>query len=107
MSAGAVLAGVGVLMVLVAYVARPFRETARDETLDRLVEAWVAQVEEEQGVLQQSAGTDQGARAGGHQKRSGSPTDGGVKTCSHCGRRVSEDDRYCSGCGYRLPRGSA
>lgn len=83
MSVGAVLAGVGVLLVVVAYVARPFRKTAGDRALDRAIEAWIAQMEDEQRLF----------------------TDGLINNCSQCGHRVSHDDRYCSGCGSRLKGG--
>ncbi len=105
MSFGAVLAGVGVLIVLVAYVARPFRKTAEDRTLDRAIEAWIAQMEDKQGVLQHSVGTDGGAGARDDQRGGGPTDDGVINNCSQCGRRVSQDDRYCSGCGNRLRRG--
>jgi hypothetical protein len=53
MSLGGILVGVALILVVGAYLARPFR-TATD--LDRAIEAWVAQVRaeeaEEQGVTE-------------------------------------------------------
>jgi hypothetical protein len=45
MSIGTVLVTIALMLVVTAYLARPFRKTA---DLDRAIEAWVAQVKGEQ-----------------------------------------------------------
>jgi hypothetical protein len=46
MSIGTVLVAIALVLVLAAYLARPFRKPA---DLDQAIEAWVAQVKREQG----------------------------------------------------------
>jgi hypothetical protein len=46
MSTGSILMTIALVLVVAAYLARPFRKTAR---LDRAIETWVAQVKTEQG----------------------------------------------------------
>jgi hypothetical protein len=74
-SVGSVLVGVGIALVVVAYLARPFRVTRSGADLDRVVEIWVGQV-----------------RATGDRAR----------YCTQCGRRAGRDDRFCAGCGAGL-----
>jgi hypothetical protein len=74
-SVGSVLVGVGIALVVAAYLARPFRVRRSGVDLDRVIETWVAQ-----------------ARATGDQAR----------YCSRCGRRAGRDDRFCAGCGAGL-----
>jgi hypothetical protein len=45
MSIGTVLVTIALMLVVTAYLTRPFRKT---EDLDRAIEAWVAQVESKQ-----------------------------------------------------------
>jgi hypothetical protein len=94
MSIGAVLVGTGALVVVVAYVAQPFRRATGGAGLDRAIETWVAQVRNGGAV---------GERA---QMSSGSGEASVIKFCPKCGRRVAADDRFCSGCGKRLRGGS-
>lgn len=82
MSIGTVLVGIAVVLLVGAYLARPFRKGEAD--LDRAIESWVAQV-----------------RAEGRPKE-GEPEAGSVSYCPQCGRRVRPDDRFCSGCGTPL-----
>jgi hypothetical protein len=91
MSIGAVLVGIALLLVVVAYLARPFRAAlvADDGSLDRSIEAWVAQ-----------ARTGEGAPASA-EARAGTET-GTINFCPQCGRRVAPDDRFCAGCGKQL-----
>lgn len=97
MSIGSVLIGVAVLAVVAAYLARPFRASAAAGP-DRSIEAWVAQVREE----------ERRSRSG-EEKKSARPVEEGrddqaVNYCPQCGRRVAPDDRFCSGCGRPLSR---
>ena len=75
MSVGSVLVGVGIALVVAAYLARPFRVGRGGVDLDRAIETWVGQV-----------------RAMG----------GRARYCTRCGRRAGRDDRFCAGCGARL-----
>lgn len=93
MSAGAVLVGIAVLAVVVAYVARPFRSLSRGDDMDETIEAWIAQVELETGEER----ITQGNRVESKQEKNSV-----INHCSQCGRRVSVDDRFCSGCGTGL-----
>jgi hypothetical protein len=74
-SAGSVLVGVGIALVVAAYLARPFRVGRSGADLDQAVEIWVGQV-----------------RA----------TEDQAHFCTRCGRRAGRDDRFCAGCGARL-----
>ena len=74
-SVGSVLVGVGIALVVAAYLARPFRVTRSGADLDRVVEIWVGQV-----------------RATGDRARH----------CPQCGRRAGRDDRFCAACGAGL-----
>ena len=74
-SVGSVLVGIGIALVVAAYLARPFRVVRSGADLDRVVETWVGQV-----------------RATGDQARH----------CTQCGRRAGPDDRFCAGCGAPL-----
>ncbi len=81
MSIGAVLVGVGLALLVGAYLARPFRSPMDP---DRAIERWVA---EARRAERQEAGRE------------------GVNYCPKCGRHVHPDDRFCAGCGNPLPRG--
>jgi hypothetical protein len=100
MSIGAILVGMGALIVVVAYVARPFRAATISGDLDRTIEAWVARARDEEGV---------GRRTEARGERSG-PVGGeseAINFCPQCGRQVAPDDRFCSGCGTQVRGGSA
>jgi hypothetical protein len=99
MSIGAVLVGIGALAVVVAYVARPFRSATGGAGLDRAIEAWVAQARNEEAVDERA-----GAHEGHEKGVDGEPPV--VNFCPQCGRQVAPDDRFCAGCGTRLPGGS-
>lgn len=79
MSLGAILVGVAIAAVTMAYIARPFRAATPD--VAALIEAWVRAV---------AAAAPAAARAE-------------VNFCPQCGRRVAPDHRFCPGCGKRLP----
>jgi len=100
MSIGAILVGIGALLVVVAYVARPFRAATTGGDLDRAIEGWVERVRREE--------------AGGKRAESRREYEGDVagecaviNFCPQCGRQVAPDDRFCSGCGMRLGGGAA
>ena len=100
MSTGAILVGIGVLLVVVAYVARPFRAATTGEDLDRAIEAWVERARREEVG---------GKRPESRRERGGDVEDelAVINFCPQCGRQAAPDDRFCSGCGTRLRGGSA
>ncbi|MGQ9554613.1 MAG: zinc-ribbon domain-containing protein [Anaerolineae bacterium] len=81
MSAGSVLVGLALLLVTVAYLARPFRRTTAVD-IEQMIDTWVELVRAEQ--------VDESARF-----------------CRQCGRRVGADDRFCAACGAPLSGGVA
>ena len=93
MSIGAVLVGAAMILVLMAYLAQPFRPARAEADWDRAIETWVAQ-----------------ARAGGWKgeevKRPSKETKEPVNFCSQCGRSVGPGDRFCPGCGTNLQGGA-
>jgi len=95
MSIGAILVGTACVLVVGAYLARPFRRAEIDP--DRAIEAWVAQARAE------SAG-EQGSKEARERRSKGAEE--AVNFCSKCGRRVGPDDHFCPGCGAKLPRGT-
>ncbi len=97
MSAGAVLVGVGALVVVVAYVARPFRVALSKDSVDRAIEAWVEQARREMAGAEGER--DEGRGEGVSEEAAA------MNFCPQCGRRVAAEDVYCSGCGVRLRGG--
>jgi tRNA(Ile2) C34 agmatinyltransferase TiaS len=89
MGIGSVLVGIAVAMVVVAYLARPFRGARANADPGREIEAWVAQVrterEKEQGDTEAEERT---------------------AYCPRCGRRAGPDDRFCARCGTQLREGA-
>jgi hypothetical protein len=100
MSIGAILAGFGALVVVVAYVARPFRTATSSGGWDRAIEAWVARARDEEAAVW-------GAEARTEHSGDVARDAAAVNFCPQCGRQVAPDDRFCSGCGTRLRGGSA
>jgi hypothetical protein len=86
MSVGAILVGAALVLLVGAYLARPFRKAEMDP--DRAMERWVAQAR----------------RRGGGEQRS-REAERPVNFCPQCGRRVGPDDRFCAGCGTPLRKG--
>ena len=87
MGIGSVLVGIGVALIVGAYLARPFRKVSAPADIDRAIDGWVAQVD-----------PGRAASPTGASERGGEP----VNFCHQCGRRVGPDDRFCSGCGTQL-----
>lgn len=104
MSIGSILVGIGILALVAAYLARPFRTRAAVDT-DRAIEAWVARIGD-----QELGATERAPRPQVREGRvavEGESVDQGMNYCPQCGRRVDKDDRFCSGCGTRLQREEA
>ncbi len=81
MGVGSVLVGLAVAIAVGAYLARPFR--GRAAGLDRAIEVWVSQVRADDQAEPEIVED--------------------VRHCTQCGRPAGADDRFCSGCGTRLP----
>ena len=87
MGGGSILVGLALSLVVVAYLARPFRPVRAKVDLDRAIEVWLArgQVERPAALKEEAATAD---------------------FCPQCGRRAGPDDRFCAGCGRPLPGGA-
>jgi hypothetical protein len=94
MSIGSLLVGIAVLLIVVAYLARPFRPTD-GAGVDRTIEAWVSRVQASERVELQPV--DEEAR-----RAEGATSPQTINYCPQCGRPVDSDDRFCSGCGTQL-----
>jgi len=95
MDVGTLLVGTALLVVVIAFIARPFRTAARELDPGKAIEFWVGRARDAE---------EAGAPAA---EGPVSPDPGeSVNYCRECGRRVAADDRFCSGCGTRL-RGGA
>lgn len=80
MSTGTLLIGLGVALVVAAYLSRPFRMAA---LLDREIEAWVRQARAEpDGFPPAKAGSG--------------------RVCPQCGQIAAPDHHFCRRCGTRL-----
>ncbi len=109
MSVGAILMGIAVLAVVVAYLARPFRPTT-GAGIDQVIETWVEQVQAEELESRRRPGLVEDGRPE-HAEEGAKPTEvetavRAINYCPQCGQRVDSGDRFCSGCGTRLPRPS-
>ena len=83
MSLGSALVGIALTLVLIAYVARPFRR--KGVYLDEAVEAWVIQAREDTKELMSPGATAEL-----------------TSFCPQCGWRVESNRRFCPGCGAQL-----
>ena len=103
MSIGALLIGLAVLILLVAYVAGPFRRVESD--LDAQIETWIAQVRRSEHVGRQQADTDRIADAS-VERAAGSDAEQPMSSpphfCHQCGYRVKPEHRFCPNCGTQL-----
>ena len=82
MSLGSFLFGVGVVLLTVVYLARPFSRARAMADFGRAIDGWVEKSREGQEVQPEGF-------------------------CGQCGRRVGPDDRFCPGCGKSLAEGGA
>ena len=89
MGIGSVLVGIGVALIVGAYLARPFRKVSAPADMDQAIETWVSQVH-----------TGKATSGTGPPERDVAP----VNFCPQCGRQVGYGDRFCSGCGTQLSR---
>jgi hypothetical protein len=89
MGIGSILVGIGVALIVVAYLARPFRRVSVPADVDQAIETWVAQVH-----------TPKATRETGAMATEADP----INFCFQCGRRVGHGDRFCAGCGTQLSR---
>jgi hypothetical protein len=93
MGIGSIAVGMALLLILVAYLARPFRVARANVGLDRAIEAWVAQVQAEG----HGDGEVEEHRSEGAERR--------INFCPQCGQRVGSGDRFCAQCGAPLGEG--
>jgi len=89
MSIGSILVGIAVAMVVVAYLARPFRGARANVHLDREIEAGVARVRAEKEKAQGDTAAEER-----------------TAYCPRCGHRAGPDDRFCARCGTQLREGA-
>jgi len=89
MGIGSVLVGIAVAMVLVAYLARPFRRARANVHLDREIEARVARVRAEREKAQGDTAAEER-----------------TAYCPQCGHRAGPDDLFCARCGTQLRDGA-
>jgi hypothetical protein len=101
MSIGSILVGIAALALVVAYVARPFRPT-HSASIDRTIEAWVAQVQGDELAVRERPERQRVAERPGpaEMDRSARP----INYCPQCGQRVASEDLFCSACGAQLRR---
>ncbi len=74
MGTGALLVGLALLVVTVAYVGRPFRPNPTREADDRVIEGWVS-------ALRPAADS------------------GRARFCTACGNPLAPSHRFCPSCG--------
>lgn len=94
MGIGSIVVGIALLLIVAAYLARPFRVARANVELDRAIEAWVAQVRGE------------GHRGGGGEELGSEGAERQVNFCPQCGQRVGPGDRFCAQCGAPLGEGA-
>jgi hypothetical protein len=88
MSVGSVLVEIAIILVVGAYLARPFRALKVSADVGRVIESWVADARAED-IAPSLA------------EKESEP----LNFCRQCGRRVVPGDRFCAGCGTRLSGG--
>lgn len=119
MSLGSIFVGLAIAVIVIAYIARPFRAAsgAAASRTDKLIEAWVraatvptpaAQnvVAEPGGDAVASVITPPVAPAPVVVPRAAArpaSSSEAVNFCPQCGRRVTSEYRFCPGCGALLP----
>ena len=86
MSTGPILVAIAAGLVVVAYLARPFRVSSGNAATDREIEIWVTRARaEKEGRAESPEETHEG------------------RFCPQCGRRAGVEDRFCAKCGTPLP----
>lgn len=99
MGLGSILVGIAVFVIVVAYVAWPFRRTERD--WDRAIENWVENLTPAASESSSIAlGTE--PTPAPQPQPAPSPAEP-YNFCPQCGRRIEPDHRFCPGCGSPLP----
>lgn len=81
MGIGSILVAIALILVVAAYLARPFRKAEIDA--GRAIEEWVARARAQSAEEKQAE----------------------ANYCPQCGRRVAPDDQFCAKCGSRLQGG--
>jgi hypothetical protein len=99
MSIGSILIGTAALIVVAAYVARPFRARGTSTT-DEAIEAWVARIGDEPDEKDETY-TDRPSERAAPREEAAERV---VNFCPQCGQRAEPEDRFCSGCGTPLRR---
>ncbi|MDF1514543.1 MAG: zinc-ribbon domain-containing protein [Anaerolineae bacterium] len=101
MSMGTLLVGIGVGLLVAAFVGRPFRHTSIDN--NRIVEEWVAWTRTKTESLDEEAVQINPVEMS---VALNSPAEiqmaEPVNFCPQCGRRVEVDHKFCPGCGTPL-----
>ncbi|MGC9467513.1 MAG: zinc-ribbon domain-containing protein [Anaerolineae bacterium] len=107
MSLGAVLIGFAAAILLVTYIALPFRRRAGD--VDARIEAWVAQLRrpvETETLSVAATHVEREVIPATPQASEGSvavePTAGPARFCHQCGSPVKPHHRFCPQCGAKL-----
>jgi len=115
MGLGSIMVGVAVLIVLVAFVASPFRSSGQD--VDGLIERWVADArkparrpseDHARPVARRDSDVDDAPDDDVRDEDDAIPVipvaaDGAAgHFCHNCGRRVKPEYRFCRNCGARL-----
>lgn len=104
MTLGSLLIGIAVTLVVVAYLARPFRAERR--SVDAQIEAWVAEARRASTASPPASSSEaSSSEAGSSEAASALPaaaSDDEINFCPQCGRKVAPDHRFCPGCGYQL-----
>jgi len=121
MSLGSIFVGLAIAVIVIAYIARPFRTAsgAAASRTDKLIEAWVrATPVETPGAEEEATAPEALAPAAASMATTpvplapspstpatahGAPSSAAVNFCPQCGRRVTAEYRFCPGCGAPLP----
>jgi NADH pyrophosphatase NudC (nudix superfamily) len=99
MTLGSLLIGIAVTLVVVAYLARPFRAERR--SVDAQIEAWVAEARRA-STASPPASSSEASSSEAASALPAAASDDEINFCPQCGRKVAPDHRFCPGCGYQL-----
>ena len=116
MSLGSIFVGLAIAVIVIAYIARPFRAAsgAAASRTDKLIEAWVRAAPVATPVAEDT-GKPPDIDAAAPAPVTPAPvvvpqaaarpvsSSEAVNFCPQCGRRVTADYRFCPGCGALLP----